>query len=186
METQRAGWRERERQPGVAWVPSKCAGCWRQRQMRRKRCPWRKGRGQVPRSPHPARTALLGRSCLQEESFRPPRTPLRGSNLLLASKSLCPIKTLLVAKSPLQAQKPQQGKTPYRARGLLQPQNSPLARTSLLIRNLHLTRTLQLAKTSLQSQSPLPRPLHPVKIWLPASALCPLRPLLRRPCALET
>lgn len=46
--------------------------CLSQRRMRRRRCPWRKGRGQAPRTPHTARTPLLARSPLQAvKQFRP-------------------------------------------------------------------------------------------------------------------
>lgn len=175
---QRAGWQER--QPEVARVPAECAGCLRQRQMRRERCPWRKGRGQVLRTPHPARTPLLGRSCLQDKTLHPARTPLLGRNLLLA-KNLCPTKTHLPAKNPLQVQKPRQVRMPHQARGPPQPQTSHPARTLLLVKNLR-----HLVKTSLRPQSTLPRPLRPVETCLPAGPPHQPRPLPRKPRPLGT
>lgn len=153
--------------------------CLSQRRMRRQRCPWRKGRGQVLRTPHPARTPLLARSFLQDKTCRPTRTPLLSRNLLQA-KNLHPAKTHLPLRNRFQAENSPQARTPHHARNPLHPQPSLLPRTILLGKSL-----LQ-AKTSLPPRTPLPRTFRHVKTCPPARAPCQLSPLPKRPQSLGT
>lgn len=139
--------------------------CLNRRQMRRGRCPRRKGRGQVPRTPRPARTPLLGQSLVQVKASQPARTPLLIRNLLLA-KNHYPTKTRLPARKPLQAGSPHQARTPHQSR-------PPLPARTFLPGKKPLP-----AKLLCSAKTPLPRTFPPVKTQP--------RSLPRRPHALRT
>lgn len=154
--------------------------------MRRRKCPGGRGRGRMPRTPHPARTVSWP-GASSDKSFHPKRTPLLARDVLLAQNQ-CPAKTHLLAKegtSVRQECSPSKDSPP----GQEHPAAavcSPCPRTtSITGRTLSRPRPSNQQDSPAFQETPCPGP-SALSRPAPGHTLWQLSPLLRRPQALGT